>query len=478
MFIIRIIIVVCCCLLEWSVYAQRDTISTGEALTMQRCIRLAYSSHTALQIADLHIRSGNIREQQAEDKRLPAVYGALANGVSLGRGIDPYTNNYINQQIAFSTWNVYSEWSLYDGGEQKIMLDQAQINLQIAQLNRQKILDQLTIEVLHACLTFLQCEDQMTLAGNQAAVTREEVNRLDLLYKSGAGTPMTLLDMKAQLAKEELAVVHANSLLRSARHRLGQLTGLQEWEDIRLAREGFDKIPAPYPLTPEAVTETALRNFASIRIAELSTDYARKTSAVALSSRKPHITLFARLGTNYSSAATRQLFGDLITKPTGDLINVNGLSYPVLSQRPEIITQKLSYFNQFFNNFNANLGVQLTVPLFDAHLAKNKAALAEIGTREAALSSEAERKALRNAVEEAFLALTAARERYDAIQVQINALEEAFKITEVRFRETIIPGTEYLAAKNNLLAARTQLVTARYEYLFCYKVLDFYQGRR
>jgi outer membrane protein len=475
---IRIIIVVCCCLLECLTYAQRDSIAIGQPLTMQRCIRLAYANHTELQIADLQMQSTNLREQQITDLRLPVVYGALANGVSLGRGIDPYTNNYLDQQIAFSTWNVYSEWSLYDGGEQKRLLDQAQINSQIAQLNRQKILDQLTLEVLHACLTFLQCEDQMTLASNQVAVTREEVNRLDVVYKSGASAPMTLLEMKAQLAKEELAVVYANSYLRQARHRLGQLTGQQDWEHLQLAREGLDKMPASYPLTPEAVSEIALRNFAAIKIADLSTDYAQKATAIALGSRKPRITLFARLGTNYSSAATRQLFGDLITKPTGDLINVNGLSYPVLSQRPEVITQKLSYFNQFFNNFNANVGVQLTVPLFDAHLAKNKAALAEIGTKEAAISSEAERKALLNAVEEAFLSLTAAKERYDAIQVQINALEEAFKITEVRFRETIIPGTEYLAAKNNLLAARTQLVTARYEYLFCYKILDFYQGRR
>lgn len=478
MYFIRITLAAFCCILELSSYAQRDSSSTGDALTLQRCIRLAYSNQTELQIADLRIQSENIREQQAEAARLPVVYGTLANGFSLGRGIDPYTNNYIDQQIAFSTWNVYSEWSLYDGGEQKRLSDQAQTRSQIANLNRQKILDDLTLQVLQACLTILQYEDQMTLAGNQVAVTQKEVDRLELLHQSGATSPAMALDMKAQLARESLAVVNANSLLRSAKFHLGQLIGQEDWENIRLTREGLDKSPAPYLLTPGAVAEIAQRNFAAIKIADLTTALAQKETEIALSSRRPRLNLFARLGTNYSSTAARQLFGDLITTPTQDFINVNGLSYPVLSQRPEVSFQKLSYFNQFFNNFNANIGVQLQVPIFDAHQAKNKAAIAEIGAKEAALKAESSRKELRNAVEEAFLSLTAAKERYDAIQLEINALEAAFQITETRFRATLIPGTEYLAAKNNLLSARTQLVTARYEYLFYYKILDFYQGKR
>lgn len=478
MYLIRTTLLVCCCCFLWTVQAQRDTTSPGGTRTLQQYIRQASDYQTGLKTADLQIEGSHIREKMAEATFLPVVHGSLTNGISIGRGIDPYTNTYVNQQIAFSSWQLYSEWTLLDGHQRRHQLDQAQYTSQIAGLTRQKFIDQLTLQVLEACLAILQYEDQLALAVNQAALTQQELNRLALLDQAGAISPAAALDMKAQLAGEELAVIQANSRLRQSRLRLGQLTGTTDWENIRIDRAGLDKVPVPYPASPRAIAESAQRNFATIKIADLNVAAAAKDVQISTGARQPRLSLFAGLGTNYSSAATRLLAGDPVTVPTDQFINVNGLNYPVLARQPVFSEQRLSYLNQFVNNINANIGLQLQVPVWDGRIAKNKAALAQIAVEEASLSSESARQELQNAIEEAYLSLTAAKERYDAILLQIEALEAAFKITETRFRATIIPGTEYQAAKNNLLSARIQLVTARYEYQFYYKMLDFYQGRR
>ena len=84
---------------------------------------------------------------------------------------------------------------------------------------------------------------------------------------------------------------------------------------------------------------------------------------------------------------------------------------------------------------------------------------------------------LRQAIEQAYINMTAAYDRYQAVADQVEAYKESFRAAEIRFNLGALNSIEYLIVKNNLDRSDINLTIARYEYLLRTKVLDFYQGK-
>tara|TARA_R110002050_G_scaffold268550_1_gene410681 strand:+ start:27189 stop:27410 length:222 start_codon:yes stop_codon:yes gene_type:complete len=72
--------------------------------------------------------------------------------------------------------------------------------------------------------------------------------------------------------------------------------------------------------------------------------------------------------------------------------------------------------------------------------------------------------------------MKSAFERYQILQNQVTALEESFRINEVRFNNGVSNIVTYLTSKNNLDSAKLNLNNTKYEYLLRVKILDYYRG--
>jgi outer membrane protein len=67
--------------------------------------------------------------------------------------------------------------------------------------------------------------------------------------------------------------------------------------------------------------------------------------------------------------------------PTTGYVNVSGTKYTVLAPQSNYQSRKITYLNQFTNNFNSSFSLGLQVPILNGFRAKNNVKLAQIAEK-------------------------------------------------------------------------------------------------
>jgi outer membrane protein len=84
---------------------------------------------------------------------------------------------------------------------------------------------------------------------------------------------------------------------------------------------------------------------------------------------------------------------------------------------------------------------------------------------------------LRQEVEQAYLNMNNAFDRYKILLEQVAAYGESFRAAEVRFNAGVGTSIDYMIAKDNYDRSNINLVSAKYDYLLRKKILEFYSRR-
>jgi outer membrane protein len=323
----------------------------------------------------------------------------------------------------------------------------------------------------------LNSEDQLTQAKTQADVSKNQADRLEILNKDGAVTPSQLYDLKGQLATDQIAVIDAKNTLDLAKLNLLQLMSVPYNKDVKLQRQLADQLPIQYNENANQIYDKALDELAYVKAATLRRQSAEKEVQVAKGTLLPTLALSGSLGTNYSSAASKSVFADSSVVPTNQFVNTPTGRQSVYAVQQNYNNSNIGYGDQFKNNYGTSVSLGLSIPILNFFQNKNKIALAKLDLRNAQYIEQDNRIQLRQNVDQAYVNMASAFERYKLLVGQVNAFGESFRIAYIRFDSGVLTSVDFLVVKGNLDRAKTSLISARYDYLIRTKILDYYQGR-
>jgi outer membrane protein len=162
--------------------------------------------------------------------------------------------------------------------------------------------------------------------------------------------------------------------------------------------------------------------------------------------------------------------------PTISLFGGLNSTYSSATKVSDTNNSTIPYRDQLKNNFNNNFGVTVSIPILNFWQNRNKITLAKIDLQNYKYVEENTKIQLRQNVEQAFLNMSNALERYAALQDQVKAYAESFRIAEIRFNAGVLTSVDYVLAKNYLDRANLNLINARYDCYIYNKILDYYQG--
>lgn len=444
--------------------------------TLQQCIDTALANNIPLKQTALLVETENINRKQARLNLLPAASGSISHGINQGRSIDPFTNGYINQRVGYGSYNLGSNVVLFNGLSMQKSIRQFALSYQAAESDLQQARDNLMLDVILAYLQVLNDEDRLSLSARQRGVSRNQLDRLQILDKEGAISPSEVSDIRGQLMDAELSVVNSRNALESSRLALTQLMNIPYNKTMQLERIDMAELAATYPATPDEIYRKALDQLALVRSASLKTQSAQAAVQAIRGQLFPSLVLSGSATTNYSSAASKDILlsSSFITTP--DYVILNGAQVPVVSKQSTFSSEKIAYRSQLGNNIFSSINVGLRIPLFNSSLVRNQIRQARIVVRNNELIEENTRIQLRQQIEQAYLNMTNALDRYKVLQEQVDAYTQSFKAAEVRFNAGVGTSVDYTIAKNNLDRSTTNLVNARYDFLLRKKVLDYYFG--
>ncbi|MDQ0639170.1 outer membrane protein TolC [Pedobacter sp. W3I1] len=134
------------------------------------------------------------------------------------------------------------------------------------------------------------------------------------------------------------------------------------------------------------------------------------------------------------------------------------------------------YGYQLNNSFYQNIGLTLSIPIFDRRVTKTNVAKANISIEQARLSLLDTKTTLTQNVERAYINVQNANSQYAAAQEQFNYTSEALRISNAALKEGTNNIVENLQQKNLYVQALQAFVQAKYTANLYTKIYNFYTG--
>lgn len=411
--------------------------------TLEQCIDHALANNIQIKQQEISAEYQGNQLSQSKSDRLPNLNARVAQDFSFGRteNIDGVLKS---SNGARTNFGVSGSVLLYGGGENKSRIEARDYDLQSSLEDLKKAKDDIIVEITQAYLEILFAEELDTVATSQLEQTMLQIERTEKLVAAGKVAQGTLLEIKAQEARESLEVVNAHNNYIMALLNLAQILELEDYTGFGISQPLLPEMQAEHALlTAKSVYEQAIEIRPEIKSAEYKLESSNAQLQLAKSSRIPSLT---------ASAGISDLY---VTDYKGSLP---------------------AFGDQMNENANAYVGLNLDIPIFNKFAIKTNIQNAELQIEGQRLELEAAKKELRRQVEQAYINALASFERYNANEIAVESMEESFRYMEQKFDLGRVNSVEYSDAKTKLAKAQSDLVQAKYEFIFRSKILDFYNG--
>ncbi len=446
-------------------------------LTLKDAIEAGIKNNLDVNQSDLQMQREDIILKQSRSSMLPNLNGSANHGNNSGRSIDPFTNGFINQNVDYASYSAGSNLLLFNGSSLQNRIKSNRLGHEASQQELQQAKDNLTINIILAYLGVLSAEDILATSRSLATVTEKQVERLDILNQSGAIPPSQYYDIKGQLSNDQITIVDNRAALETAKLNLAQLLNIPYDKNMQLERMPLESFNISYNAEPDKIYQAALLQFAQIKAVHLRTESAEKNIRSIKGELFPTLSLSGDVNTNYSSAATQSTLLNSTFVPSNNYVIVSGSQIPVITQKDNFDSRKISYGSQLKNNKFTTINLGLSIPIFNGNQVRSRVKLAKIEFKNNQLIEQNTKTVLQQSIERAYVNFTSTADKYKILLDQVNSFEQSFRAAEIRFNSGASTSVDYLIAKNNLDRTNTNLIISKYDFVLRSKVLDYYEGK-
>lgn len=480
-------IVFCVSVAGNTAFAQKDTSQAANTYSLEDCIRIALETNPTVKISELTVQTNGNIYAQSKWQRWPSISFSASQGFSSGRNIDPFTNQFVQQNVNSNNYQLGGQITLFNGFQIKNNIKFNNENYKASAKDLDAARNDIMLNVALSYLQVMTNIELIEVARLQVEASQLQVDRTAKLVEAGTLAESNLLDLKSQLANDELTMVNAENNLETAKLNLKQLMNMPGSEQINVVMiKVADPTLQAYDATIQEIFDVARGNLPQMQAAELRIAAAKTNIDLAKGAALPSLTLNGGIYTAFSSAAPDERF---VGDGTGFTIRdvVSPTDYVVIDNKQVPLVQKIRtqngemrtfrYLDQLNFNRNSAVNLNLTIPIFTNFRVKYNVANAKIQQKTYEYQAQQVQLTIRKNVEQAYIDMTNAAKRYSATANQVRALQETFRVSQVRFDVGAINSVEYNIAKANLDRANGNLVQAKYDYVFRTKILDFYMNR-
>ncbi|MFW6290327.1 MAG: TolC family protein [Mariniphaga sp.] len=416
-----------------------------ETWSLQKCIDYAFENNIVIKQQQLNTEYNQNLVSQSKSEMLPNLNAGASNNYSYGRSLN---NDNVYENVNSTQLNGYvsSNLTLFNGFILQNSVRQSKLNLQAAIEDMQKTKDDIILNIAASYLEILFAEELAQIAEAQIDVTEQQIERTQKLVEAGSLARGALLEIEAQLAREELQLVMDKNRIQLTYLNLYQLLELPIEKSFKIEKPKLPEIKAHVTMNNAFdVYKNALNTRPEIAAAQLRVESAKSELAVARGYRYPSLSVGGSYNNNYFNILNSEF-------------------------------NQLSFREQIKSNSRYGFGISLNIPIFNRFQVKNAVSNAKLQIQDYEYRLQTASNVLRKDIEQAYTNALAALNKYISAEKAVESMEEAFRYTEEKFNVGMINTVEYNESKNYLTVARSELLQARYEFIFRAKILDFYNG--
>jgi outer membrane protein len=409
--------------------------------TLQKCIEYALGQNISIQKTALSNETNLVNEEQAKASRFPSLNASATGKISWSRQFA--NNEYGSYKSSNGTdFGINSSVKLYNGLKTQNTIKQTELNYKAGQFDVETIKESVSLSVLDAYLQVLYAKEQVKISEKEIESTTGQLQMAEERFRLGAISKSDYLQVKSELASENLTLANAQSLLTINKVNLMQLMELPVIPNFSIKDPDLSgEILQVRNTNADSVYWAALNIKPQIKSSQINRQIADLDISIAKASYLPTLSLSGGVSTGGSFIST------------------------------------MAYDYQIKNEITPSLGLTLSIPIYQNKQAKSAVSIAKINSRTAELNETNTKNQLRKEIEQACTDVFTAEKKYEANREQYSSLEEAYNVALEKFSQGLLNSVDFLIQKTKFISAESDLIQSKYNLLFSYKTLDFYSGK-
>ena len=396
------------------VYGQQNT------WPLQKCIDSALQNNLDCKIKLLEVKRTQKAKVAITNQLLPSINLFTEQTYNFGSTIDPATNARVSSNIQYDNFYINARMNLIDFNA-LANAQKSKIDIEKANADKEIIENEYKLQLLDSYYAALYTQELLKIQKEQLQNASFNLNRVTREVNIGSKPQSDLYDMQLSFSQEEKRILETEQLYNLQKLQLFQLINL-------IHIQTNEVLLVPYLETKSNSNPTAENRNPHIKFAQLNNQAINNQMHLLRANSLPVLSTYYTFSTFY---------------------------YKPLNQPNSIVD---NFNNQLGNNKNSQLGLQLSVPVFNGFRNHKKIAAVKIDAQKSLLAIEIEKQKLNKEIE-----LESQRKK-NYLQL-LNKSNETLQYAKASFTTT---QAKFLAGKTDafvLMSVKNLLLSTSYEVL-------------
>lgn len=419
--------------------------------TLNECMQYAVKNSPKVKKQIYTNRNNKYDYQAAVASLFPSVGGSVGLSTSFGRSIDPGTNTYSTTSNLSNTYELSGSLPLFNAG---VLIN----NIKVAKINRlygverqQQIEDELALSTMEAFANVVYYHRTVTLAREKLEESSRNLYKTTRMEELGLKGKADVAQIAAQVAADDYDLIHQRNLYEQAVLTLKENMNYPVEQGLAIDTLVEEMSYLPPSENVSDIYKAALETNPIARQADFNLKASKLNHKIARGKLFPSISMNGGINTNYYDVLSGGKQGG--EKP----------NYP-------------SFNSQFKNNRGEWVGFSLSIPIFNGLSRRTNVNKARNNVRIAREDQIEANRQLQNAIEQAVQDRDGLAKEAIQMQKQVEANEEAYKVTLKKYEKGLLSALELQTSANNLSLSRANQVQVQLTYLIKCRLVEYYKG--
>lgn len=426
--------------------------------TLDECMDYALAHNMELKHLQNEQKRRAITAQASKDARLPRfsgdVYGIDATIHHSGDG------NKFDSNASLIDMGLTGVVPLYTGNRLSSQIKADKYSLMAAAEDVHAAERRVRVQVAAAYLQMLYDKGEASIVRQQQEVSQMLLKRARSLFDKGKRPESDVVEAAAMVSRDEALLVAAEGDIALARLDLRQLLNLPDSVDFDIC-EPTDSLDAtPLVQSDEYYAQTAFRHPA-VQSANYSILQAEQGVKTARSGYFPTLSLIGELGTFWANIDTKTTVSGLLSMPV-PLDRLGSFPYRLSGETD----------GKWKNFFQGIVGLQLSIPVFNAFETKARIRTAKVNLEDAKLALQDARLHIQKDIRQAWQGAVTAHKRYEAEVKAEEASALAYRYALKRYDAGMATLFDLSQSRQQWFSASENALRMKYEYLIRKRILD------
>lgn len=454
----------------------------NSAWDLRRCVAYATENNIQVHQQVIQFQLSHLNYIQSKFSQYPSLNSNINSGWNFGRSVDQVNYTYTNQAFFQTTMGLNSSVMLFNWFSRKNTTAADKLTEKADELQVEKIKNDIALNVANLYLQVLFNIQQADINKTRMEQSRAQFDNTRKQVDAGLLPELNAVELEAQLGTDSANWIQSKTTIELSLLQLKSALNLPADTAIVIATPPVESIPVDNILeaSPAVIYDMAIKSLPQFRVNDLRLQSAQKDYKAAKGMQYPNISLYG---------SVNSLLNDKAMEGTGNYLDVNpvigtvGLNpgaetvNSIMKQRIFDEYRKISPWKQVSNNFNQNIGIAISIPIFNGLTAKTNVSRQKLNIYNQELLLNQDKLNMKRDIYDAYQQALGAFEKFNASKKSVESAQKAFDYATKRYDIGVLQTIQWLNNQNTLAQAKINALIAQYDYVFKMKVLEFYKGQ-